>query len=279
MPARFPDRTVATAEAKLSSNAPPSCQILVQKAGGRAVWSLGSKYVLKDRFYYPCSEIEARNTEYAAQIIRNPFAKMIASWTEGDRYLTIQERLDGEPLEDVHSKLTQGDLARIGQQVGLYVLKLRTENFTEMRMLDGRPVIDRRLFKPAPGVSYAVCTTEKDVAMNLSLAIAGRIDHSLLQGFMAKMPPAMPFKFSHSDLHEGNIMVKDGNFVGLIDWELAGIYPSWWEFVNSCELLSDHLPAELQDQNALAWFRIYHALRELPSDDRLTATVNEYLSR
>lgn len=45
------------------------------------------------------------------------------------------------------------------------------------------------------------------------------------------MPPATPYTFTHGDLNIGNIMVKDGNVTGVIDWEASGYFPVWWEFV------------------------------------------------
>ncbi|KAH8725719.1 hypothetical protein GQ44DRAFT_726809 [Phaeosphaeriaceae sp. PMI808] len=40
--------------------------------------------------------------------------------------------------------------------------------------------------------------------------------------------------FTHGDLHQGNIMVKDGKITGLIDLELAGWYPEYWDYVKFC---------------------------------------------
>lgn len=34
--------------------------------------------------------------------------------------------------------------------------------------------------------------------------------------------------FTHGDLHGGNILVKDGKIVALIDFETAGWYPEYW---------------------------------------------------
>ncbi|OTA57147.1 kinase-like protein, partial [Hypoxylon sp. EC38] len=173
---------------------------------------------------------------FVADMAKGRVPKIVASWIEGDRFFTIQERIEGESLEDALPKLTQEDLARIGKQVGEFVIELRSITSSQMQMLDGRAVIDRRLFKPLPGsinTLYSVCTSDDQVAANLALPIRHLVEQDTLHELMSKMPSAMPFTFSHSDLHEGNIMVKDGNFTGLIDWELAGFYPRWWEFVNS----------------------------------------------
>lgn len=37
--------------------------------------------------------------------------------------------------------------------------------------------------------------------------------------------------FTHSDLSPRNIIVKDGLVQGLLDWDYAGWYPEYWEYV------------------------------------------------
>ena len=37
--------------------------------------------------------------------------------------------------------------------------------------------------------------------------------------------------FTHADLVDRNILVKDGRISGIVDWEWAGFYPEHWEFV------------------------------------------------
>lgn len=38
-------------------------------------------------------------------------------------------------------------------------------------------------------------------------------------------------RFSHGDLGMHNIMVEGGRITGIIDWEFAGWYPEYWEYV------------------------------------------------
>jgi thiamine kinase-like enzyme len=39
--------------------------------------------------------------------------------------------------------------------------------------------------------------------------------------------------FTHADLRPVNIIIKDGHVAAIIDWELAGWYPEYWEFVKA----------------------------------------------
>ncbi|KAF2970769.1 hypothetical protein GQX73_g2840 [Xylaria multiplex] len=281
MGARFPDVTFAAASASAVDAAkakPTTCQVLATKPGCD-VWALGSKRVLKSTKWYPGCEIDAENTRYVRTICNMPIPEILTSWTDNDHFITVQDRIDGTELERV-ATLTKDDLVRIGNQLGQHLLKLRGTTDKQMRMLDGRKVVDRRLLKPLPnGPLRGNITTDQHVRDELESRIASTVERSIVVGLMRKMPTALPFTFSHSDLHEGNIMVKDGQFTGLIDWELAGFYPVWWEYVNCCELLGDYLPAELHYDDALEWFRVYHAIRERPEAAETKALASKYLGQ
>lgn len=62
--------------------------------------------------------------------------------------------------------------------------------------------------------------------------------------FLRRMAPTKPrIVFTHGDLHLENIIVnstESGEFsvVGLIDWELSGFYPDWWESVRMTNCLA-----------------------------------------
>lgn len=43
--------------------------------------------------------------------------------------------------------------------------------------------------------------------------------------------------FAHGDHRPQNIMVKDGNVAAIIDWELSGRYPEYWDFAKALLLL------------------------------------------
>jgi thiamine kinase-like enzyme len=38
-------------------------------------------------------------------------------------------------------------------------------------------------------------------------------------------------KFTHSDIAPRNILVKNGKIAAIIDWETAGWYPEYWEYI------------------------------------------------
>ena len=41
--------------------------------------------------------------------------------------------------------------------------------------------------------------------------------------------------FTHGDLTPRNLLIKDGRIHALVDWEFAGWYPEYWEYVKFFE--------------------------------------------
>lgn len=41
---------------------------------------------------------------------------------------------------------------------------------------------------------------------------------------------------THGDLSSLNILVKDDQVVGIIDWETAGWFPAYWEYTTACQV-------------------------------------------
>jgi aminoglycoside phosphotransferase (APT) family kinase protein len=55
-----------------------------------------------------------------------------------------------------------------------------------------------------------------------------------LQDMMSKQDgPFPPLCFTHGDLNPFNILVREGNVVGIIDWEFPGWYPHYWEHTSA----------------------------------------------
>jgi Ser/Thr protein kinase RdoA (MazF antagonist) len=60
-----------------------------------------------------------------------------------------------------------------------------------------------------------------------------------------------PVVFTHGDLAAWNILVRDGHVVAILDWEFAGWYPAYWDYVLAMrgldnvdwETLGSHVPS------------------------------------
>lgn len=57
----------------------------------------------------------------------------------------------------------------------------------------------------------------------------------LLERMLMALPShGEEFFFTHGRLNPQNILVRDGEVVGLLDWGEAGFYPRYWETVKAC---------------------------------------------
>jgi aminoglycoside phosphotransferase (APT) family kinase protein len=39
--------------------------------------------------------------------------------------------------------------------------------------------------------------------------------------------------FAHADLSPSNVLIHEGRLAGIVDWEMAGWYPSYWEYTKA----------------------------------------------
>lgn len=97
------------------------------------------------------------------------------------------------------------------------------------------------------------------------------------------MPPAQPYTFTHPDLTDVNIIVENGRLTGIIDWELSGYFPRWWEYV--CTTVGDSeedaawkalLRKYMADHtDAREFWLDYYYLAEFPESERAKAFLSE----
>lgn len=164
----------------------------------------------------------------------------------------MMSQIPGDDLEDVISKLSDGQVASIVKELAGYLGQLR------------------RLEPPAPapapkdGASSPAAEGKKMVTAPLVGGVGGVPGHDVRLGSSGwgpfrsvadfhthlrfgepleywedkpavaaahgKEDGAYKLKFTHADIALRNIRVKDGKIAGIIDWEFAGWYPEYWEY-------------------------------------------------
>lgn len=205
---------------------------LFYEAGDRGVWSIGSKVILKDRgSNLPTSEVP--NIQFVQEQTSIPVPTVIKSWEEGKHTLILMRRIPGEPLSNVWSKLTIDEKNKIAKQTAEYLQQLRNLQSDKIQCLGGRPVFSNFLFKNkglnevprGPFASDDELWAEMERGLNEKIPEAARVR------LRQCMPSAMPYTFTHGDLTNVNIMMENGELTGIIDWETAGYFPVWWEYV------------------------------------------------
>jgi tRNA A-37 threonylcarbamoyl transferase component Bud32 len=107
-----------------------------------------------------------------------------------------------------------------------------------IRRVDGGPCEDQ-VFESGTK-SYGPYETEE--AFNEGIVEAMRtFSGGIFTEMVVDMVKALPKHksvFTHGDIAPRNIIVRDGKVVAILDWELSGFYPEYWEYVKALHLPS-----------------------------------------
>ncbi|RPB03152.1 kinase-like protein [Choiromyces venosus 120613-1] len=147
----------------------------------------------------------------------------------------IMEKVVGEPLYKVWVHMDQKSKERLAFQFANYINELRRISRPAICSFDGGPLHDE----------HGVLFDQKNTAQgpfpdnqSLWVALTSHLHHThsrtirqALLDLSTIMPQGLPAVLTHADLHQGNILVHNGNIAGIIDWEGAGFFPSWMEYV------------------------------------------------
>lgn len=140
--------------------------------------------------------------------------------------------VDGVCLEDAWSSMSTDQKRSIAQQLKRIVEIMRAAQPTSTPNLIGAcdgPARDCRYISEYIGGPFETESQFNDFVLNLGKRTPQLIRETLaesLQGLVGHR-----IVFSHADLSPRNIIVRDGKIQGLLDWEFAGWYPEYWEYI------------------------------------------------
>lgn len=179
---------------------------------------------------------EAKTMEFIANNTTIPIPKLLDTFTyNGDTHI-ITTYVNASVLEDVWESLSGEEQASCMQQLGEYIRQLRELPCPEpgkVQAVDGRGCWDNRLHWPgeygpfARHSDFSKALNHDHVRQNPELypeaaelfAKAGGKDRRTV--------------FSHGDLGPQNILWKDGKIVAILDWEMSGWFPDYWEYTRT----------------------------------------------
>lgn len=206
--------------------------------------------------------VEAKNMIHVTENSSVPIPKVFAYYTYGpidrdigdygslyDTYI-FMSFIDGETLDRAWGTLDATSKSRISGQLANYIQEIRDMNNVDyIGSIDNGPVTDHslsssldkgmisrnmKLLSKADGSSKGPFTSERDFNTALIDAYQKHAPKRYIRSFLDGMlSQSHKILFTHGDLRPQNIMVKNGNVVAIIDWELSGWYPEYWEFAKA----------------------------------------------
>ncbi|OAL35373.1 hypothetical protein AYO20_05424 [Fonsecaea nubica] len=138
------------------------------------------------------------------------------------------ELIEGDILEDIWSQLSKDEKLSIAQQLREIVFRLRSVEGSYIGSLDQRPAVDPRRNRNRGG-PFETEAAFNEFLLSNTISTTPPIYRKMLEDLLSTTKHKI--LLTHGDLSPTNIVVKEGQIVGIIDWEFAGWYPEYWEFV------------------------------------------------
>jgi thiamine kinase-like enzyme len=146
------------------------------------------------------------------------------------------ERIHGETVGAGWFKRSEESKTKILNQLRKMIEEMRRitpPEGTGVAHVDGGPLYDPRL----PGTSnhFGPFKTIRDFHRHLRGGLEAHPEHKPEIGELISRQDNLrsPLVFTHGDLSSLNVLACGDEVVGIVDWETAGWYPSYWEYTTA----------------------------------------------
>ncbi|OAA57878.1 Protein kinase-like domain protein [Niveomyces insectorum RCEF 264] len=142
------------------------------------------------------------------------------------------ERVGGSPLDQAWPEMSDGSRARTIHLLKSYFAQLHAVCPPEPGWIgscSGGTAYDHRLNSL---FAYGPFKNTADFHDFLVAPIRNCPNPQLAEKYRTQFPDTHKIVFAHADLSWEHIFVdpRTGDVTGIIDWEMAGFWPEWWEY-------------------------------------------------
>lgn len=182
---------------------------------------------------------EASTMHFVAQNTSIPVPKVLCAFTHSGINYIVMERIQGEMIGFRWVKRSEESKARLLSQLKEMIQEMRELQPPEgmgVANSDGGSLYDCRL--PGSSLCFGPFRTVRDFHRHLrtGLDFDGIDVNAEVQDLVKQQNKDWPLVFTHGDLSSLNILASEDKIVGIIDWETAGWYPSYWEYTTACQV-------------------------------------------
>ncbi|KAL4956526.1 kinase-like protein [Aspergillus filifer] len=152
---------------------------------------------------------------------------------ELERGVIVMQYIDADALQDIWENMDVAEQDAIIAQLRGYMDELRAIRGAFVGPID-RSACEDPLFTVELG-SFGPYADEEAFHGGIVRAIE-MVEEGpwarQVAGFVSALPKH-DIVLTHADLTPRNILVREGKVVGIIDWEMAGYFPAYWEYVKA----------------------------------------------
>ncbi|KAB8237170.1 aminoglycoside phosphotransferase family protein [Aspergillus alliaceus] len=159
---------------------------------------------------------EAHAMRYISQHTSIPVPKVLCAFAHNDCTYIVMERIKGDMLGTGWLRRSEDSKARLLAQLKKLVQEMRELQAPKgvgVASIDGGSLYDARV--PGPTLRFGPFRTIDEFHRHLRRGLEFGPD---------------------GDLSSFNILVREDDIVGVVDWETAGWYPSYWEYTTACQV-------------------------------------------
>ncbi|GAP91906.2 putative phosphotransferase enzyme family protein [Rosellinia necatrix] len=177
------------------------------------------------------------------------------------------EYVEGRTLQQAWPVLTAAERAGILAELGGYIAQMRAlRGTTTLGRLNGQGVVVPSIMTRSGGPFGSLAEMHDWlVRPPKRLEAQSMYWHQIT----TQLGADYPIVFTHGDIASRNIIVRDGRIVALLDWELAGWYPEYWEYVFALrgldnldwDTLGQHIPSLFAKRYDLEYILMNFILR------------------
>ncbi|KAJ9636933.1 hypothetical protein H2204_005079 [Knufia peltigerae] len=221
---------------------------------------------------------EAATMKFVTEHTSIPVPKVFCSFVHKNIAYLVMERYQGDELPTAWKKLSERSRHKVFDQLKRMLQELRAlkpPHSTKVQSSVGGSLRDSRLPRSCPRFGPFDTIQEFHLWLRDGLQpsqIKGRDndpDWQEIQDMATEQDgPWPPPVFTHGDLNPFNILLRGDQVVGLIDWEMSGWYPNYWEYTSEW-LTSEHTRTEWRD--SIHWF-----LDPFPRELKMEATRQKW---
>ncbi|KAJ5720912.1 kinase-like protein [Penicillium malachiteum] len=178
---------------------------------------------------------EASTMRFISQHTSIPVPKVLCAFTRSGWTYIVMERIEGDIIGNGWVKRSEDSKAKLLSQLAEKIREmrgLRPPEGTMIASVDDGSLFDCRI--PGPSLRFGPFDTIQDFHRHLRMGMEfdSRLDTDI-QELIKGQSKSWPLMFTHGDLSSLNILVRGDDIVGIIDWETAGWYPSYWEYTSA----------------------------------------------
>ena len=197
------------------------------------VFRVGEKTVVK--LCGPERLAEAEALRFVRANTSLPVPKVHGTYVDEtiNRGVMVMEYIEGDVLRDVIEDMDADRRQKIVSQLQAYMSELRSIKGDFIGSVDGSACEDPDFCAELGGFGPYKNEDEFNNGLIRAMEIQGKNSwHTHISKFLRAMPPH-EIVLSHGDFSPRNIIVKGDRVVGIVDWEMAGFYPEYWEYVKA----------------------------------------------